>query len=381
MKDSLPSTFEFLLLGAPSGAFDAGAALDALHAGGRVQPLGSDLTHVIYRNPDTGVVFPLTLAARIADHWRARLDGAGEDGYIGAPLDQDQGNDGDDDDDEDEGEDDEDDEDEAFEIEETPVVVNVPLLCPAFFALEAVDLALRVTAAAGLHLERPEPKEGVAPPGGADHHAEITADGLLTEWDRARHALVGALFAQGDGKISFTAGSGCSKVHGPSMDLTFWSPAKSDAWFLFGSARAALRRELEAEGIHVPILQAAAHQGQVKTLCDWRAGSPVALPRTDLVLLRRERSKKGLIFTRRVMEEGIVDGQVIWDLLAPHGEVRKEPSEMVIFRHPGSPPQDVTARLKILATEPLESARRAALVGVLDFDPGTLEQPPGGARG
>jgi hypothetical protein len=121
--------------------------------------------------------------------------------------------------------------------------------------------------------------------------------------------------------------------------------------------------------MRVPLLQAARHEGRVKTLCDWDQGSPAVLPRTDLVLLRRERSQKGLFRMKRVVEEGLVSGELLWEILAGASERRRDPVDLLIFRDPAGAPQDVAARLETLALEPLSGAKRASLLGVIDFDP------------
>jgi hypothetical protein len=375
MKHVTASTFEFLLLEKSPGAWDAAAALDAILAGGLVQPLGSDPCHAIYRNPDTGVVFSLALAVRLADLWQARREGAeGEPGEEeleerGAAEDGGRGEGV-----EDAEEEGEEEGEEPFEIQETPVGLSLPLLAPNFFLLEALALAGRVAAAAGLHLERPEPREGTAAGWDADaqahlSHTRATAEGILADWDRSRRSAVRVALEKGECTVAFSAGAGCSKVQGTEAEFTRWSAEKAEAWWRYGAARQALRAELGPQGVQVPLLQPAIHGGRIVSLCDWLAGAPVALPRTDLVLLRRERFRKGLIFTRKVMEEGIVEGQVIWDILAPHAEHRREPVEMLLYRPGLTPPQEVTAQLEVLPIGPLDSARRTGLVGVLDFDP------------
>ena len=132
--------------------------------------------------------------------------------------------------------------------------------------------------------------------------------------------------------------------------------------------RESLSAEL-GESVHLPVLLAARHEGEVKTLVTWDAGMPVALPRTDLVLVRRERMKKGLLLTKRVVEEGLVPCAGVWDLLAPYSELRKEPLELLVFRE-ASPPQQVAARLEVMQLEPLAKARRQELTGVIDFEAG-----------
>jgi hypothetical protein len=177
--------------------------------------------------------------------------------------------------------------------------------------------------------------------------------------------------------------------------VTAWSPEKADAWWNYGLGRARLEAELAKDGVHVPILQGAFHEGRVKSLAAWKVGTAVALPRTDLVLVQREVEQKGFFRTRKVLVEGLLTGEETWDLLAPFSEVRREPAEIVIFRAGATAAAEVAARIERLSLEPVESARRTSLVreqlifsysrfpgsgweridgGVIDFEPSGSEE-------
>jgi hypothetical protein len=368
------TNFDVFLLRDAAGALPADAILDALLAGGRIQPFASDPHRALYRNPETGAFFFLTIDPEVASLWQAQLaeERKGEDGDEGvgdggSSVEEDYGE-------EEEGEDEEDEEEEeegeSFEIEAPPIAAAVPLIAPSFFFREALETLDAIASAARLRLEHIPHGEGEAeaPPA-------VSPDAIRSEWERARREIAEVVVAGGGSLDILFSGHGHARHEGQSVELTVWDPAKADYWWRYSSARRALAEVLEKEGVRVPPLQAALHGGRVKSLCDWRAITDIALPRTDLVLLRRERDRKGLIRIRRVLEEGLVPGNVIWDILKPHGDLRTDPVEMLVFRKSENPPQDIAARLEVLPMESLEAAQRTSLVGVIDFDPA----PPAGA--
>ncbi len=340
--------------GAPSDA----AILEAIAAGGHL--FVPDAIHAFYRNLDTGVFCQLTLSPGIFAALRSRMrqaagegeaEGASEPAAGGEHLDEVE------EDEERSDDEEEEDEDEAEEIplETAPVTMTVPLFAPSFFGRETFAWAERVAAACGLAVERSDhSQEGGAEAG---EPKPVTRDELFAMWDAARRESVRGL---PDGKIDIRLAAGAS-TH---VALTVWSEEKSAAWWSYGNAREALQGEL---GVRAPVLQPAFHGGQVKSLCDWEAGTAIALPRTDLVLVRRWRDKKGLFRTKRVLEEGIADGERIRKILEPHADRRSEPVDLLVFRPGEVVPQAVAADMEVLPLEPVDSARRVPLVGVVDF--------------
>lgn len=124
----------------------------------------------------------------------------------------------------------------------------------------------------------------------------------------------------------------------------------------------------------MPRLQAAKHAGRVRSLFTWDEGTPSVLPRAGLVLIRRERLRRGLLFLRKTKEEGIVEASELWTILESAAEYRDAPSPLLIFRNAAAPPQDVAARLEDLPLQSVEQAKRTSLVGVLDFNPATAKE-------
>jgi len=352
-----PFQFDLILLPGPDG-YGAEAVLDALLEGGRIHPYPGDPHRAIYRNPETGVAFVLALAPDVAAAWRARLAGSGDEEELetedSPPEEMEELSEEDEDDEEEDGED-------AGPVEAPPAAAVIPVLVPSFFFREAIEALAAAGRKAGLHLFHPEGEAEAA--GGAGEASSEAA--MFAAWDVARRSLAGQAASAG-GRLEV----GDPRRHRTeSIELTLWDPAKAEAWRRHCAARAALAAELEREGIAVPVLQAAERGGKVLTLCDWKAVTAVALPRTDLVLVRRERDRRGFLRTRRVVEEGIVPGPVIWEILKPWSELRTEPAELLVFRNAENPPQDILARLEVLELEPVDSARRASLVGVVDLSP------------
>jgi hypothetical protein len=250
--------------------------------------------------------------------------------------------------------------------------MTIPTLCPSFVAREAIDFAAAIARAAHLRLEHPEAAEGETPEGSGDPAAPAgpaSPEALFAGWDRARREFARRIIEAG-GKIEIPLWKGARIM----ASLTSWSAAKAEAWWRFGLARGELAAALEDKGIRVPFLQAAFHGGSVKTLCDWETWGPAVLPRTDLVLVRRRRLRKGFLKTKEVLEEGIADGARVWDLLAPLCERRSVPAELLVFPQAEPLPAAFAAGLDSLPLEPLDSARRAPLVGVVDFDVAALRE-------
>jgi hypothetical protein len=311
----------------------------------------TDPGRLVYRNPETGVVFSVMLGPDILGE--AAHDGPEIEDGVEAPVDDEA--DGTAADDEQDTEDDGVEDDAEAPVELPPVSLSVPFLCPTFFLQEALLLADRLARAGHLAVEHPSHEhDGKSPtesPAGGGPAAPVTPadpEKIVESWIiENREALA---------KQQDTSG------------LARWTPRQSAFWWTYGGHRAQLEEQLAGDGLVVPPLQLARHNGELKTLCVWEVTQPTLLPRCDLVLLRRDHYRKGLIRTRRVTEEGIAGGERIWNLLAPFSEVRKDPVELLIFREARTPPSQVAAELEVLRLEPVQSAKRAQLFGVVDFE-------------
>ncbi len=345
------SMFEVYLLKPAGGTPNAEAVLDALGRERRIGLTADDPSRAHYRNPDTGAFFSMLLAPEVTDVWHARMAAARRaDDDWPPPPDQTARREEEDafeaDEEEEEGP--------HFDVEQAPVIFNVPLFAMEFFIREALACAVDVANAGGLSID---------PHAAAEEHAEApTVASMTAAWVAARAHAVAEVVEKSGGAFDLQL-PGSQKVHVP---LCAWSPAKAEAWWHYGCLRRRLADELGARGVAaVPTLRAVRHEGTVKSLCEWRPGTACVLPRTDLVLVRRERERKGLFRTRRVLEEGLVPSEQIWKILRPHSEVRTDPIEMLIHR---TTPPDVAERLDGMALEPLEHARTALLLGVVDCE-------------
>jgi hypothetical protein len=234
-------------------------------------------------------------------------------------------------------------------VELAPVTLHVPVLRPTFFALEAIEYAGKLRAALGLEIEHASPFEAPGEGAEGDPTAEPAPSALLEGWLRANRAAALSLKDP--------------------LALTIWPAAKSRAWWSYGKSRGALGEEFGPEGILIPALQAAQHEGTVKTICVWEQGTPSVIPRTDIVLVRRERRRAGLFGSKRVCEEGIADGERLWEILAPLGELRSLPADLIIWRGGAGNSEALARRLDSLELEPLDAARRTELAHVIDVDP------------
>ncbi len=304
--------FEIFLLSPDDQPIDTERIFSAFHAVGKIRQTKADSTRFVYHNLDTGVFFNLWMSALHAvdaaetelESEEAKSDSTGEV---------------------------EDAESSGLLI--PPLTITIPLLCPSFFGPEAVAAVWQIAGHAGLKPEAP--------------HSGETPEEFCDAWSLANRTAAQE--------------PGCRSV-------TRWTPAESENWYQYGLARSALEAELADESLVVPRLQAAEHDGRVKTLCAWAQGTPTVLPRTELVLFSRERTHRGLLFSRKVTEEGLVSGEKLWQILAPSSEVRGSPVPLLIFREARSPPQRVAAELEVLELEPVDRARRTELLGVVDFD-------------
>jgi hypothetical protein len=351
MKIQIPVTFDIYLLETGEHPLPAGAILDVL----RSSPLrfhAAEPGQCVYRNADTSVFFQVQLSPAVV----AIL--GGEPAIEAEEASSDEGDDQveapgsaeeETSDSEEEASDSEGDGQQRVEM--ALVTISVPYGTPAFFGREAVAFAERLAGATNLRLEHlPHGGDGAS---GQEAAARAHEHTLLDGWQRGNRLAARQASA-----------------------LSVWSREQSEAWWAYGTACKALDAELAAEGIHVPRLQAARHEGAVKSLCFWEEGTPAVFPRCDLFLVRRERQRKGILFTRRIAEEGLVSGEKLWSILAPFSELRESPAPLLIFREARKPPQQVAAALEVLPLEPVEAARRTELLGVVDADPSRSEEQP-----
>jgi hypothetical protein len=150
--------------------------------------------------------------------------------------------------------------------------------------------------------------------------------------------------------------------------LTSWPAQKSRSFWAYGRARAALAAELEPEGIQVPPIYLVSRDTAKKTLFVWDQGTPSVIPRTDLVLLRRERVRPGLLRSKRIVEEGVAGGDALAEILSPTGEVRSVPADLIVWRGGPGTPKSVEERIAALPLERPESVSRTELSHIIDVD-------------
>lgn len=346
-----PTVFEIFLLRKEGPAPpDSTEVLDRLRKDERIRRYTRDPSRFVYQNRDTGVFFQLYLDGGVEE------DDESEEGRD-AP-DGDGGDDGEDSVAEDPtgAEEDEEEAEDEGDVELAPLTLMVPLLCPTFFGSEAIEIAEVLARDLGLVVEHGAPLAPEEPGGLA---AEAVHDGdLLERWKLLNRAA--------------------AMEHRSSMPLTRWSERKCEEWRTYGTQRSKLKGELAGEGIEVPLLEAAFHEGTVKSLCAWHPDVPAVLPRVDLVLIHRERTRKGLLFSKRSVVEGIASGGKVWDVFSEFAEVRMEPSPLLVFRGPGAHSPRWMQALEDIPLEPVESARKTELLGVIDFD--LTDDGAGGGR-
>ncbi|HVR75945.1 MAG TPA: hypothetical protein VMT52_16555 [Planctomycetota bacterium] len=340
-----PTAFEIFLLRKEDPApADSTAAIERLRTDERIRRYTRDPSRFLYQNRDTGVFFQLYLDGGVEEEV--------EDEEVREVRDGDGGGDGEDgvaehtSDTEEEDEEAEEEAEEDGEAELAPITLLVPLLCPTFFGSEAIEFAEMLARDLGLVVEHGAPVAAEDPEGLA---AEAGHDGNLFEsWKVLNRAA--------------------AMEHRSTLPLTRWSERKCEEWRTYGTQRSKLKGELAGEGIEVPLLEAALHEDRVKSLCAWRPDMPAVLPRVDLVLIHRELTRKGLLFSKRSVVEGIASGDKVWDAFSEFAEVRLEPSPLLVFRGPYPRSPRWAQALEDLPLEPVERARKTELLGVIDFD-------------
>lgn len=380
---SYPTSFEIYLVSPPGSAPAPERILAHLARDPRLRPSRQDPGRYLFQDEHTGTLFHVTVTQhegrqdlpRPGARWQeegveegleeemegereGELEERGEDGFEGE-LDRQRGAGGRREArdlrdepagralrDEGEDEDEEEGEGEGSDPELAAISIFVPLLAPRFFGRVAASYARELAGALGLlveHLALSTAAQG-------EVATEVLEDSptLEARWDEMRRQAPLHL-----------------RMAGP---LCVWPQEKAARLHAFGSARPALLAELEREGVALPTIQAARFGDEVLTLTTWDATRPAALPRTDLVLVRRARLRKGLFFSKQVLEEGLILGAEAWDILAPFSEIRREPVEVLIFREASRPPQQLAAALEGLVLRPLTEARKTELVGVVESD-------------
>ena len=337
--------FDIFLLETGGSALDPQRVIDALFETGLVRRGLRNSTQLYYRNDDTSVMFQVFLAPHVArligegsleeEAARAEEEGNGEEGgYVPEEKREDAS---------------------AEDVEFALVTFQVPVIRPPFFALEAIEFAGRLCSALGLHMEHAssfdEDAESAATEPAAGRESTPTA--VLESWLRSNRK---AALAVKDRK-----------------SLTLWSARKSREYWAYGRARAALAAELEPGGIQVPPLFLVARDSAKKTLFVWNQGTPSVIPRTDLVLVRRERVRSGLLRSKRVVEEGLASGEALVEILAASGERRSVPTDIIVWRGGPETSRAAEERLGSLRLEPADSVQRTELSNILDVD---LESDP-----
>jgi len=323
----------FLLEPGGAAALDPQRVIDTVLEAGTVRRGLRATTQLYYRNDDTSVMFQVILAPHVA-------------GLLGEAAVEEEAADAQK---EDEAASEEEPEAGTDEVVEFPLVtLHLPVIRPTFFALEAIEFAGKLSSALGLQMEHASVLDD-APEGAASAGSgEGKPAAVLESWLRSNR------------KAALEVKDRTS--------LTFWSARKSREYWAYGRARAALAAEFEPAGIQVPPLYLVARDSLKKTLFVWDQGTPSVIPRTDLVLVRRERVKSGLLRSKRVVEEGIASGEAVAEILAASGEVRSVPTDHIVWRGGPGTPRTVEDRLGSLRLEPADSVQRTELSNILDVD-------------
>jgi len=330
--------FDIFLLEPGGAALDPQRVIDTVLGSGPTRRGFRNATQLFYRNDDTSVMFQVFLAPHVAELLGERAVEEEEDAPPEAEGES-----------EAEGAEEEAPEPAAVESAEFALVtLQVPVIRPTFFALEAIEYAGRIASALGLQMEHAsaldEPSDGTAPASGSGTPAAV-----LESWLRSNRKATLAVKDR--------------------TSLTFWPARKSREYWAYGRARSALAAELEPGGVRVPPLYLVARDSLKKTLFVWDQGTPSVIPRTDLVLVRRERVRSGILRSKRVIEEGIASGEALAEILAPSGEVRSVPADMIVWRGGPDTTKTVEERLGSLRLERADSVERTEPSNIVDVDP------------
>jgi hypothetical protein len=325
--------FDIFLLEPGGAALDPQRVIDAVLESGAVRRGIRNTTQLYYRNDDTSVMFQVILAPHVA----GLLGEAAVEEEAVYPQEVDEGA-----------------SEEAAEpgtdeaVEFPLVTLHLPVIRPTFFALEAIELAGRLCSALGLHMEHASVlDEALEAPAAAASGGSAPAS-VLESWLRSNRKAALAVKDRNS--------------------LTVWSARKSRGYWAYARARAALTAELEPGGVQAPPLFLVTHDSSKKTLFVWNQGAPSVIPRTDLVLVRRERVRTGLLRTKRVVEEGIASGEALVEILASSGEVRSVPADLIVWRGGPDASRAVEEKLGALRLEPADSVERTELSNIIDVD-------------
>lgn len=369
----------------PHGAsFDAGVIFSILESNPHVHRTRDDRGRWIYRNEDTSVHFVILVhpevvasyrRARAAEmesdeDWNPEANDGGPD-VLGID-DEGDSEDGWKEDDEDDENDEEDEDQEDSEehgardesgfagpLEMTPLVLSVPLFRPGFFITELEEVLSELLQKLGpleLHVAE-DPSADIAP------ESDDSGDGRgnLVEEYRRLHASV------------------AEELTDPRA-IVRWTEERSRNFHAYARARGEIARALESEEVDVPSIHPARTGNDVVGLCVWTTDRSTVLPRCDRVLLREVRTKRGLFGKRRVVDERVVSGAELWNVLAPHSEYRERPVPHLVFRRMDPLSLRLLDALEGLAADP-SGARRTELVGVVDFDIPGVDSDADGANG
>ena len=328
--------FDIFLLEPGGAALDPQRVVDTVLGSGLVRRGLRNTTQLYYRNDDTSVMFQVFLAPHVA-----RLLGESPLEEELAPAEE-----GDEDEGDNAGE--ESAEPVAEVIEFALVTLQVPVIRPTFFALEAIEFAGKLSSELGLHMEHAsvldEAPEAPAPAASG----VSTPAAVLESWLRSNRKAALAVKDR--------------------TSVTVWSARKSREYWAYARARAALAAEFEPGGVQVPPLFLVSRDSAKKTLFVWNQGAPSVIPRTDFVLIRRERVRAGLIRSKRVVEEGIASGEALREILASSGEVRSVPTDLIVWRGGPETSRAVEERIGALRLEPVDSVERTELSNIIDVD-------------
>ncbi len=310
--ERVPMAFDLYLWPKAGEPLDQDRIVEAISSEPAIREDARDPERFLYHREDTSVFLSVLLERGLAKAVRRRAAAA-----RGEPIEEEEGG-------ADEGA--ETSEDlgepplpEEPPVEFAPVTITVPFFVPSFFLREAIQFAARLSDAAGMEWDHAFSGEasGAREAGDREPPAPPSFETLFVQWREEMRKALAALARP--------------------VPLAVWSEAEAGLWWAYGEARSRLRAELEPEGVEVPVLQLARHEGRLKTVCAWDASRPTVLPRCDLILLTRVRFKKGVFLPRRVPEDGLVSGAKIWDMLGPFSEVRKEPVDLDLPRGPEAP--------------------------------------------
>ncbi len=341
--------FDIFLESVGEQATDGSALLSALGGFPHLHVTVDDPSRFVYQNADTSVHFVIIVDRRLLPQRDAYAENYDydEDGdappYRDVLPDESDINDFDYDD-EDDAYDDEDAEADVVTPIDTPVLtISVPLFRPTFFVAEAMHVIETVRAATDLSIV--DPQEGGA---GDGEPGAWNEEDIAKSWKQTHLRAINHL------------------KHPEALQV--WSDEQCRSFYAYGTYRPKLLDELRGEEIDAPLLQPALHDKRTKSLFIWNLEKPTVVPQSDLVILQLPRKKRGFFGRKTVIDEVLIPGEAVWDLLTQVAEFRGHPTPHLVLRDPRLLPESVVAALDDLPSEPASNARRTELAGVVDFD-------------